>query len=59
MHYTSLFQTEYLKKFAEEQNQQEFEEILKQVNDLSQTEDVNQLLNSIDKLRETVFKRLL
>ena len=63
-HELVLFQEAYLQKFSEEDKEDstedgDFETALAELNDISgETEDPQRLLNSIDKLRRIVFRKI-
>ena len=57
-HELELFQQEYLKKFSEEKEVESYDSALQDLIDKSKSDDMQELLASIDKLRNIVFDKM-
>ena len=53
-----LFREEYLKKFGEEKEKDSYEFVLKELIERSKSDNLQELLSSIDKFRSLVFDKI-
>jgi hypothetical protein len=57
-HELELFQKEYLKKFSEEAEAGQYDAALQRLIKLSESDDLSELLSSIDTFRQMVFEKM-